>query len=631
MNNNSFIALVSNVSLLVAMVFIYDLTNTGLIKLETRLHQIIMGLGLSIVAIAVMATPWVFEPGIIFDTRSILISISGLFFGTVPTIIIMAGASAYRLSQGGPATLMGVCVIAASGLIGLIWRHTLRRPLTALTWGNLLGFGYAVHIVMLALAFTLPLQKALHVLSRTALPVLTIYPLGTAAVGMLMVNRLKREQADRLMKQSEIQFRALSEQAGVGVCQIETASSKYVFVNQRFADMVGYTREELLTMSFQELTDPRDLAESLADVGHLVRGDLHEYSLQKRYRRKNGTSVWVNMTASPLWHRGGPPQYLIALVEDITERRRTEEALKQSEDKYRMLTESMKDIVWTLDTETMRFLYVSPSERLITGYTAEEIMAQPVDTTLTPEGIAFFNQELPREIRDFVSGKTSPDDFTTAEVKRKCKDGSTVWTEVIISFYRDGKTGHICVHGVSRDITERKQMQTELEEMATHDPLTGLPNRRLLLDRFEIAAALAHRNKTRLAVMSLDVDHFKEINDTYGHDAGDQALKEIGRRLSGITRGSDTLARMGGDEFVALFVGENTARVAQRVLDSFAEPVTVSGHQIQVSVSVGFAAYESDGEDMETLIRKSDSAMYYVKDHGRNQFKFFGDGDVECY
>jgi PAS domain S-box-containing protein len=219
-----------------------------------------------------------------------------------------------------------------------------------------------------------------------------------------------------------------------------------------------------------------------------------------------------------------------------------------------MLTESMKDVVWMLDTETMRFLYVSPSEQHITGYTPEEVMAEPVETFLMPEGAALLSQELPRGITDFVSGRVSPGNFTTAEIERKCKDGSTVWVEVIISFYRDGKTGHICVHGVSRDITERRQMQTELEEMATHDFLTGLPNRRLLLDRFEIAAALAHRNKTTLAIMSLDVDHFKEINDTYGHDTGDQVLKEIGRRLSGIMRGSDTLARMGGDEFVALFV-----------------------------------------------------------------------------
>jgi diguanylate cyclase (GGDEF)-like protein len=182
------------------------------------------------------------------------------------------------------------------------------------------------------------------------------------------------------------------------------------------------------------------------------------------------------------------------------------------------------------------------------------------------------------------------------------------------------------------DVTERKQMQQKLEEMATHDFLTGLPNRVLLLDRFTIAAALARRNKARLAVMSLDLDKFKTINDTLGHDAGDQVLKEIGTLLAGTIRASDTLARVGGDEFILVMMesGEmkDTAATAQKILNSFKEPLVIDGHQLHLSTSVGIAIYPEDAEDMETLIKKSDAAMYYSKGHGRNQFKFFRDGDV---
>jgi hypothetical protein len=157
-SDSLFVALVSNVSLLVAMIFVYDLVNTGQLRLETRLHQIIVGLSLSVIAIAVLATPWALESSIFLDARSVLIGISGLFFGAVPTVIVMVLASAYQMLQGGPSTLMGICVIVASGLIGLAWRYAFKRPLATLTWGNLLGLGYVVHVVMLALVFTLPLQ-----------------------------------------------------------------------------------------------------------------------------------------------------------------------------------------------------------------------------------------------------------------------------------------------------------------------------------------------------------------------------------------------------------------------------------------------------------------------------------------
>ena len=182
-------------------------------------------------------------------------------------------------------------------------------------------------------------------------------------------------------------------------------------------------------------------------------------------------------------------------------------------------------------------------------------------------------------------------------------------------------------------ITERRRLEQKLEEMATHDFLTGLPNRNLLTDRFSIAAALAHRNKARLAVMSLDLDKFKTINDTLGHAAGDQVLKTVSARLTGIIRASDTLARIGGDEFILVMIETNHEKdataIARKILDAFAEPLFIDGQRLQLSTSIGIATYPDDGDDMETLIKKSDAALYYSKGHGRNQYKFFGDGDVK--
>jgi len=213
------------------------------------------------------------------------------------------------------------------------------------------------------------------------------------------------------------------------------------------------------------------------------------------------------------------------------------------------------------------------------------------------------------------------------------KDGSLFWARLESTIVQNSINGNILYYTVIIDIAERKQMEHKLEEMASHDFLTGLPNRALLLDRFTMAAALAHRNKSRLALMSLDLDKFKSINDTFSHDAGDQVLKVVSTRLTGIIRASDTLARVGGDEFILLLLetshAEDTVTIAQKILDSFTDPLSINGHNIHLSTSIGIAIYPEDAEDLETLIKKSDAAMYYAKGHGRNQFKFFGDSDVQ--
>jgi PAS domain S-box-containing protein len=456
----SFVALVSNVSLLVAMVFVYDLVNTRLLNLETRLRQVMIGAGLSIITIAVMAAPWVFEPGIVFDTRSILISISGLFFGAVPTVIVMAMASVYRILQGGAAAFTGVCVITASGLIGLAWRHALKRPLVTLTWRDLLSLGYAVHVVMLALMFTLPWQTALHVLSRIALPVLTIYPLGTAAIG---------------------------------VTKTETASGKYVFVNQRFADIVGYTRNELLTMDFHELTHPDDLTDDLNNVDLLVKGELHEYSMEKRYRRKDGKTIWVNLTVSPLWQEGEPPKYLIGLVEDISERKRAEDALTVSEERYRTLFESMPiGVLYFASDDTIVSANAAAVSML--GITQGEIVTrrptEPWWRSIHEDGSEFSAEFLP-SVQAMRTGEAVHDVIIGIFNRR---EEAYRWVRVnAIPQFRVGETSPYEVYVTMEDITERRTMEHELVQLASFPSQNPNPVVEIALDgtvRYANAAAL---------------------------------------------------------------------------------------------------------------------------------------------
>jgi diguanylate cyclase (GGDEF)-like protein len=207
------------------------------------------------------------------------------------------------------------------------------------------------------------------------------------------------------------------------------------------------------------------------------------------------------------------------------------------------------------------------------------------------------------------------------------KDGSTRFLEASVSLQKDSSGKPAGFRGIVRDVTERKQIERQLKHIATHDVLTGLPNRMLFIDRLEVALAKSKRNKHKLALMMLDLDHFKDINDTCGHMVGDQLLKEVGYRLCGLVRKSDTIARLGGDEFIILLSDiermEDSVGIAEIVLKSFRQPFVFSNHKLTTNASIGITIYPDDGEDIDSLLKNADMAMYSVKSQGRNNYKFF--------
>ena len=174
-------------------------------------------------------------------------------------------------------------------------------------------------------------------------------------------------------------------------------------------------------------------------------------------------------------------------------------------------------------------------------------------------------------------------------------------------------------------ITERERAEETIKQMAYHDALTGLPNRRLFNDRLNLAMAHASRNQQKLAVMLFDLDHFKEVNDTLGHSVGDQLLQDVSERLTSLLRKGDTVARMGGDEFMLLLPEvvqvEDAAKVAQKILEAIRESYVFDGHELHVTTSIGIAFYPDDGEGADTLVKNADIAMYRAKDHGRDNYQ----------
>jgi diguanylate cyclase (GGDEF)-like protein/PAS domain S-box-containing protein len=310
----------------------------------------------------------------------------------------------------------------------------------------------------------------------------------------------------------------------------------------------------------------------------------------------------------------GNKPYLIGMGIDISERIQAEQALKQSEERYRALFDSSLELVYILDFEGS-FLDANRATMELIGYGKEEICTLNVATLFDPE-------DLPG-VMEMLNKAGVPGLYKEMmEFKLRRKDGTHVYIEAQSSLIRrDGKP--YAIQGIARDITERKMFEHKLSEMATHDFLTGLPNRVLLNDRFTMALAQAHRNKHRLAIIAIDLDRFKSVNDTLGHQAGDDLLKAIATRLKESVRSSDTVARMGGDEFLLLMPELHMVEDANKIIDkialAFKEPFSIQGSRLNMSASMGLAIYPDDGEDMEALLRKSDAAMYNIKRHGPSE------------
>jgi diguanylate cyclase (GGDEF)-like protein/PAS domain S-box-containing protein len=264
-------------------------------------------------------------------------------------------------------------------------------------------------------------------------------------------------------------------------------------------------------------------------------------------------------------------------------------------------------------------LYASDACRRLLGYEPSELV-----------GRLFFDFvfEADRDEVRYLSGLINESGPTTFAYRVEKKDGSLVWFETTSRSVRDAVTGEIReIVGVSRDVTERKRVEEHIEYQAYHDALTGLPNRRLFRDRLTVALAHARRLKHPLAVMFLDLDRFKLVNDTLGHSVGDELLKSVAVRLQAALREEDSVARMGGDEFTVLLgdlkTTDDAAKIAQKVLDTVAQPLIIDDTELFLTTSIGIAIFPSDGDTAEELLANADRAMYRAKDAGRSSYQMF--------
>jgi diguanylate cyclase (GGDEF)-like protein/PAS domain S-box-containing protein len=306
-------------------------------------------------------------------------------------------------------------------------------------------------------------------------------------------------------------------------------------------------------------------------------------------------------------------QYVAQIKAEITERKHAEGALRESETRLRKLFEAMPEAVMIHD-EAGTILHINDVGAKRLEWTVGDLVGKNLRDIIKIENAAL----IPDHVR--IARTNGSCSFETTYIART---GRAIVAEVNESpIELEGKS---VILSVARDITERKRAERQLAYIATHDALTGLPNRVLFNDRLNLALAQAQRHQQRLAVLLLDLDRFKDINDTLGHSVGDQFLRVTGKRLNGLLRKSDTLARMGGDEFLFLVTEiartENATEVARKILESFQEPFWVEDHELRTTASIGVAIFPDDGADADTLLKNADIAMYSAKQRGRNNYQ----------
>jgi diguanylate cyclase (GGDEF)-like protein/PAS domain S-box-containing protein len=434
-------------------------------------------------------------------------------------------------------------------------------------------------------------------------------------VARLIVARdvTEERQRERVLLEAEKRLRDLID-ATTAVIYVKALDGRYLLVNRRYEQLTGFSRDVIVGKTDAELW-PAEFAAVVRANDLRVLDALGPLEFEES--GPGDSPVTFLAFKFPLFDTDGVPYAIAGISTDITQRKVEEERLRHSEERFRVLAENAQDFIFRYRLKSQPgFDYVSPACTAITGYTPEELYAEP---RLIFNLIEAMHVQMMRD-----EGRASLHQAWEVEVQRK--DGSLIWVEQRLSLINDASGEIAAVEGIARDVTARKEAEEQLAHQALHDSLTGLPNRRLLIDRVEQALARNTRAGAHVAVLLLDLDRFKLVNDSWGHSAGDRVLVAVAERLCQAVRSADTVARFGGDEFVVVREGVGgaweAARFGERLVQAVAGALPVEGEEVFVTASLGIAVGGAE-DTAEALLRDADAAMYSAKERGRGRVELF--------
>lgn len=411
---------------------------------------------------------------------------------------------------------------------------------------------------------------------------------------------------------------------------------------QDFAQVPGRIRIEMLDLALQDLCNDVVVATACFHI-HLPNG-VHQLAKEVArlvliFRLEGAEWLIAHCSYSipyqsvqdgevfPLKSLQEQNSALQALVAERTQ------ALQESQALYRLLTEDAQDVLWRTDGQLV-LTYISPADEKMRGFRADEVVGHSVFEMFTDEGVEVIKSMLRRRAMEDAAG--GAERFLRFEVEHRCKDGRLIWGEVLSKPDRNAQGEIIGYHGITREITERKRLEEQVHQLAFHDPLTHLANRRLMLDHLEQAMSTSKRSQRHGALLFLDLDNFKPLNDTHGHGVGDLLLIEVAERLKACVREADTVARFGGDEFVVLLcelstqpgeAAEQAVAIAEKVRTRLAEPYVLQSApsapaiRHECTASIGVAVFRGRDESQNAVIDRADAAMYRAKEEGRNRIQ----------
>jgi len=445
---------------------------------------------------------------------------------------------------------------------------------------------------------------------------------GEKQFQMVYQDITEHRQLEEALAKSEERYRTVLEQMEDAYFETDIAGN-LTFCNDAICRQLGYSREELIGMNYRDYTPDDDVQRVYKAFNQVYQTGKPVKAFPTVRIRKDRRRLSAETSAFPLQNESGEIIGFRGINRDVTERAQMIKALSESEERYRTILAAIEEGYYEVDLAGS-FTFVNNATCRQLGYSKEELIGMNYLAYIPKEEAKGIYKAWNKVYRTGKPLKSFP--FTCIR-----KDGTQVFLESSVSPLRNNEGRIIGFRSISRDVTEHKQFEQRLAEMATHDPLTGLPNRILLSDRFTIALALSRRTRNKLAVLMLDLDRFKAVNDSMGHDVGDQLLKAVGKRLESTMRKSDTVARIGGDEFIVVLPqipqANEAAKLAQRILDEFREPFVFDDRRLRVTTSIGVAVCPEDGKDIESLLKNADTAMYWAKEQGRDIYKFY-DGEA---
>lgn len=408
-------------------------------------------------------------------------------------------------------------------------------------------------------------------------------------------------------------FDAMIQNSPVAMYILDGPSFSYV--NQQLCDLNGYTKEELMGggIALSDLIHPDDLHIVRASVNERVHGSAKEDRYRVRSLRKDGAMLYIEVHASKMVQNGRTLTY--GTVIDVTEQVTAQIQLQENQERFESLFYNNPDAIFKFDLEG-KFIDVNPGCSELVGYSEEQLL----EMSFTPIVVS---EDLPIAFHHFQLAIEGTSSHYELAVMRA--DGQRRNLEV--TAFPMKQRGEITgMYGIAKDITEKIEHQKLMEDLVYFDPLTKLPNRKLFEDRLNQVLNLSKTNENQVAVLFLDVDRFKFINDSLGHHVGDEFLKIAAQRLQGQIRSTDTVGRFAGDEFAILMPNanvEDAVSLAQRLNAALAEPFDVTGHSLSVSASIGIAFNSATEESVDNLLKKADTAMYYTKKYGKNNYTVY--------